>query len=94
VLVFFGSGEDAEHRIAELRARCFCARHKHGSGSVVIGIGIGKYTPGSGSTSDLIYLNLADWSSTDAENAVKMTEGLGFFRDSASRHSHEDEYPV
>ncbi len=70
------------------------ARHMKGSGSIVIGIGIGKYAPGSGSTSDLIYLNLADWSSTDAESAVKMAEGLGFFRDSASQHSHEDEYPV
>ncbi len=94
VLMFFPAGEDPKFRIAELCNRCFLARHAIGSGDTVIGVGISEYVQGAGSASDLIYLNVTDWSAADDETAVRMKADLGFFAEAAIRRRHEDEYPV
>jgi hypothetical protein len=94
VIVSFASEEDSASRIAEVGNRCFIARHTVGAGDIVIGVGIGRYAPGSGSASDLVYLNLPNWSAADDEMAVKMKASLGFFTGASTQHSHEDEYPA
>ena len=93
VFVFFASDEEASYRIAELSNRCFIARHKVGVGDIVIGVGISRYAPLSGSTSDLVYLNLPDWSAADDETAIRMKADLRFFDGTSTQHLHEDEYP-
>jgi hypothetical protein len=94
VLVFFEPDKDAAFRIAEVGTRCFIARHRIGIGDVVVGVGISKFAPGVGSTSDLVYLKLPNWSTADDETAVRMKADLGFFETSSTQHSHEDEYPA
>jgi hypothetical protein len=93
VLVYFRAGEDAQCRRAELGNRCFLARHVVGRGDTIVGVGLGEYQPGTGSTSDLIYLQLPDWSSADDDHAVQMKAALGFFDKATVRQSHEDEFP-
>jgi hypothetical protein len=94
VFVFFEPDKDATFRIAEVGNRCFVARHRVGVGDVVVGVGIGRFAPGVGSTSDLVYLKLPNWSTADDETAVRMKADLGFFETSSTQHSHEDEYPA
>jgi hypothetical protein len=93
VLVYFRAGEDAQHRRAELGNRCFLARHLIGRGDTVVGVGLGEYQPGTGSTSDLIYLQLLDWSSADDDHAVQMKAALGLFDKATIHQSHDDEFP-
>jgi hypothetical protein len=93
VLVYFRAGEDAQYRRAELGNRCFLARHVVGRGDTVVGVGLGEYQSEIGSTSDLIYLHLPDWSSADDDRAVQMKAALGLFDKATVRQSHEDEFP-
>ena len=93
VFVFFASDEEASYRIAELINRCFIARHKVGVGDIVTGVGISRYAPLSGSTSDLVYLNLPDWSAADDETAIRMKADLRFFDGTSTQRLHEDEHP-
>ncbi len=93
VLVYFRAGEDAQFRRAELGNRCFLARHLIGRGDTIVGVGLSEYQPGIGSTSDLIYLQLPDWSSADDDHAVQMKAALGLFDKATVRQSHEDEFP-
>jgi hypothetical protein len=92
VFVFFSVNETPKAREAELGTRCLMARHKVGKGNIVIGIGLGEFQPGFGSSSDLIYLNMEDWSQT-LKDAEKVMTKTGYFSGSPLRQSHEDEYP-
>ena len=94
VFVFFPAEKDSRSRTAELGCRCLIARHIVGRGDTIIGVGLSGHVPGVGSTSDLIYMNLPDWSAVEDEKAVKMKADLGFFAGTAIQHSHVDEYPV
>jgi hypothetical protein len=93
VVALFKAGEDDKYRIAELGTRCLIARHRVGEGNVVVGVGICQYEPGSGSKSDLIYVDVAHWSPDDDARAREMAEDLGFFSNTELRRTHEDEYP-
>jgi hypothetical protein len=93
VLVLFSAGQGPKDRIAELGNRCFIARHALGAGDIIIGVGIGRHVRGVGTTSDLIYLNLSDWSPADDEMARKMKADLGYFDRSVISRSQEDEFP-
>ena len=94
VFVFFEPREDNTFRIAEVGNRCFIARNRVGAGDIVIGVGISRYAPGSGSASDLVYMNVSNWSTADDETALRMKADLGFFEGSSTRQSHEEEYPA
>jgi len=93
VFVFFERQEDYALRIAEVGNRCFIARNKVGAGDIVIGVGMSRYAPGSGSASDLIYMNLSNWSPADDETALRMRADLHFFEGTSAQQLHEDEYP-
>jgi hypothetical protein len=90
VLVFFRSDEEERFRVAELMGRCKAARLKIGHGHTVIGVGIGEYKEGVGSTSDLVYIQMDDWTPVEQDEALR---NLGFFGKSEMRNVHEDEYP-
>jgi hypothetical protein len=94
VFVCYMLGEDYRMPIAELGNRGFVARHLVGGGDLVVGVGLGHYVSGVGSTSDLMCMNLSNWSGDDDDTARKMIIDLGYFSEANSRHSHENEYPV
>jgi hypothetical protein len=94
VFVFFSADEDSKSRTGELGCRCWIARHTVGRGEIIVGVGLSEHVPAVGSASDLIYMNLPNWSAEDDEKAAKMKADLGFFAEAGIQHSHVDEYPV
>lgn len=90
VLVFFSQHDLPENRLAELGARCCAARQKIGRGETVIGIGLGEHQPGIGSTSDLVYIKMDDWSSIERDETLK---SFGYFSKSDAQNVHVDEFP-
>ena len=94
VFVFFPASENPKSRTTELGCRCLLARHKVGRGDIIVGVGLSEHVPGVGSASDLINMNLPDWSAADDEKVARMKERLGYFAGAAIQHSHVDEYPT
>ena len=86
--------EQPKSRESELGCRCLAARHRVGRGDVIVGIGLSDYVPSVGSTSNLIYMHVPDWSAADDERATRMQADLGYFAKSAVNCVHADEYPT
>ena len=90
VFVHFRANEESKYRVAELSARCCAARLKLGRGHTAIGVGIGEKQAGKGATSDVIYMQLDDWSAVENDSNLKE---FRYFAESEVRKIHEDEYP-
>jgi hypothetical protein len=90
VFVFFSADEPVNGRIAELAARSCAARQRTGRGEAVIGIGIGEFQAGIGSTSDVFYIKMDDWSNIENDATLR---GFGYFTESPMQNVYEDEYP-
>ena len=95
VFVFFRKNEVPHDRVAELGARCFVARGKiKDGGHVVTGIGMSEYDPSIGSASDIMYLDLGEWTPDDDRQAQQLESEFGFFHSPRLVHLHQDEYPT
>lgn len=95
VFVFFRKNELPRDRTAELGARCFVARGKiNDGGHVVTGIGMSEYDPSIGSATDIMYLDLGDWTPDDDREAQRLENEFGFFHNRPVVHLRQDEYPT
>lgn len=90
VFVRFRVDETPKNRVAELGARCCAARQRVGHGDTVVGVGLGEFQTGIGSTSDIVYIKMDDWSHIENDQQLR---SFGFFSESPVRNVHEDEYP-
>lgn len=78
---FIGKSSDREFRIKELSLRCLVIRGRVSGVKTVVGIATDR--PGTsniGYSSDIVYLNLPDWTPEDEERVAGIQADLGYFR--------------
>lgn len=81
------------NRIAELRARCLIARYLASRNCNVVGIATEQYVRNAGHSLDVLLFRADEWTHEDEEEARKVQDSTGFFRDTREQSQREDEYP-
>jgi hypothetical protein len=76
-----GMHSDRESRSRELALRCHVVRGRALSVNTVVGIATDKPGVGSGHSSDILYLNMPEWTENDEALAERIQRELGYFKE-------------
>jgi hypothetical protein len=76
-----GDSGDREQRVRELALRCFVVRGRCKGVSTVVGIATERLTQRTnGYSSDIVYVQMAEWSAQDAARVNEIQKDLGYFK--------------
>jgi hypothetical protein len=76
-----GDSGDREHRVRELALRCLVVRGRCEGVSTVVGIATERLTQRkNGHSSDIVYVQMAEWSAQDAVGVDEIQKNLGYFK--------------
>ena len=78
-----GDSKDREIRVKELGMRCLVVRGRFPDVGVVVGIATDRPGESNGHSSDLVYIDIPEWSNELEVQVQKIQDELGYFKNAA-----------
>ena len=78
-----GDSKDRETRVKELGMRCLVVRGRFPEVGVVVGIATDRPGESNGHSSDLVYIDIPEWSNELEVQVQKIQDELGYFKNAA-----------